>query len=473
MARFAYGVPQGSCHSRDAAHQIDQMRLFVRVAIGLIAGLLGPAAVAAPAQTIQASADVMVPVRYEGRWLVYPHLAMNPMHPEHVLMAAVLADPSGESSRRNCVSAVSFDAGDTWESHEFPISDCSDPWVAITPEGEAVFTALGRDPNLPQQGRTGLVLYHSADGGRTWNEYPVGLGDGHDRQTLVTDVTLPERSGWLYLMSSRVTRTDAGGLLSNVYLTRSRDGGRTFDAPVSIQVNNLFHKAETAVVLSDGTLVTLLVQPALGDGRTLLGSRRAWVMRSSDHGATFSVPMFVDESCGPAPDQPFAISALVANGSAGPFRDRLYFVCNLKGGDGVVLRYSTDAGETWSSPRTVHSSPADTLTLGTRRQFRAAAVNEEGVVGVAYVEFSTPGGECYDVYFAASTDGGASFLPEKRISTRTSCPDGSRWGGGGAWWGMTTDEAGRFRLLWSDAREGRFHLRTSVVKVDRSLSGVP
>lgn len=444
------------------------MRLIVHVVIGLLAGLMGPAAGAAVAQTIQVSADVLVPVDFEGRGLVYPHLAVNPMHPEHVLSAAVLTDPSGEASRRNCMSAVSFDAGATWESHEFPITDCSDPWVAITPKGEAVFTALGKDPNLPQQGRTGLVLYHSADGGRTWDENPVGLGDGHDRQTLVTDAISPERSNWLYLMSSRVTRTDADGLLSYVYLTRSLDGGRTFENPVSIKVNNLFHKAEPAVVLSDGTLVISLVQPALGDGRTLLGSRRAWVMRSSDHGATFSVPMFVDEACGPAPDQPFAVSALVANESAGPFQDRLYFICNLAGGDGVVVRYSTDGGETWSSPQTVHSAPVDTLTLGTRRQFRAATVNDEGVVGVAYVEFSTPGGECYDAYFAASIDGGVSFLPEERISRKTSCPDQRRWGGGGAWWGMTTDEGGRFRLLWSDAREGRFHLRTSLVKVDRN-----
>lgn len=448
------------------------MRFIICVALAIIVGPFGPSMGVAVAQTIHTSTDSQVAINFEGRWLVYPHLAVNPTDRKHTVMAAVLTDPSGEVSRRNCVSGVTFDGGATWESHVFPITDCGDPWVAVTLEGEAVFTALGRDPNLPHQGRTGLVLYHSADGGRTWNERPVGLGGGHDRQTLVTDASSPERRNWLFLMSSRVSRRDNDRLRSEVFVARSRDGGRTFDDSVTITVNNLLHKAETAVFLSDGTMLISLVQPAHGDGRTLLTIRRAWVLRSEDHGATFSLPMFVDESCGPAPDQPFAISALVADESAGPFRDRLYFACNRRGGDGVLVRYSTDGGEAWSAPRTVHSAPADTLGLGTRRQFRAAAVNDEGVVGVAYVDFRTPGGECYDVFFAASIDGGDSFLPEKRISTTTSCPHGSRWAGGGAWWGITTDEVGRFRLLWSDARDGRFHLRTSIVRVERNQNDV-
>jgi hypothetical protein len=420
------------------------------------------------AQSVEASRDDSLAVDVGNRWLVYPQLAVNPTDPEHLLVAAVVTDPSEDITpiHRRCMSAASFDAGDTWVTHEFPVTDCGDPWGAITFEGEAVFTALGEDPSLPEQGRTGLVVYHSADGGRIWNEQPIGLGDGHDRQTLVTDPTSPERRSWLYLMSSRVWRTDVAGLHSSVFLALSRDGGRTFEDAASVQVNNLFHKGETAVVLSDGELVISLVQPSLGDGRTLLASRRAWIMRSSDHGVTFSLPMFVDDRCGPASDQPFAASALVADGSAGQFQDRLYFVCNLAGGDGVVLRYSSDRGETWSTPRTVHSAAVDTLNQGTRRQFRAAAVSENGVIGVAYVELREPGGTCYDVYFAASKDGGASFLPEERISTRTSCPDGTRWRGGGAWWGMATDESGRFRLIWSDARDGRFHLRTSLVEVE-------
>lgn len=65
-------------------------------------------------------------------------------------------------------------------------------------------------------------------------------------------------------------------------------------------------------------------------------------------------------------------------------------------------------------------------------------------------------------------NGGEPFIPEKRVSSRTSCPDGSRWGGGGAWWGLVADATARFRLLWSDAREGRFHLRTEIIDVVHS-----
>jgi len=53
----------------------------------------------------------------------------------------------------------------------------------------------------------------------------------------------------------------------------------------------------------------------------------------------------------------------------------------------------------------------------------AIAVNGEGVVGVTFNDRrDDPKTHCYRLYFAASVDGGATFLPNKRVSDAPTCP---------------------------------------------------
>jgi hypothetical protein len=100
----------------------------------------------------------------------------------------------------------------------------------------------------------------------------------------------------------------------------------------------------------------------------------------------------------------------------------------------------------------------------------AAAVNRDGVLGVTWADFGQTQ-NCYYVVFAASVDGGEAFLPEERFSDAPSCPDDTVIGGrvpwidGGAYWGMATDNTGRFQFLWSDAREGLLQLRTCSAEI--------
>jgi len=96
-------------------------------------------------------------------------------------------------------------------------------------------------------------------------------------------------------------------------------------------------------------------------------------------------------------------------------------------------------------------------------------------MGIAWVDarHAPVGRTYYDIYFGASLDGGESFLPERRITEATSCPETDANGAigrifaqsGGDYVGMTAGPDGRFRLLWSDARDGAFHLRMASVTV--------
>jgi hypothetical protein len=423
------------------------------------------------AQTIRVGENLRVARGLERRPLVEPHLAVHPSNPNHLLGATIVSDVAAAwGETQTCSSFLSLDGGTTWERHDFPITGCGDPWVAITPDGHAVLTALGAHKALTQQDGGGLVVFHSADGGRTWDEKPVGLGRGHDHQTVAIDMSSRQRTGWLYVVSGQALRADDGKLRWSVSVARSRNGGKRFDEPAKIVPSNLNINAELPAVLSDGTLIVSFVDFQRNvDGFSRggrLDRRRVWVLRSTDGGHSFSVPLFASEACGPG------WSALAADtAAASAFRDRTYLTCMQKGGGAIVLNYSPDGGETWTDPFRVHTAPVDTAVL---RSTPAVAVNKNGVLGVAWIDGRIQTGKrCQELLFAASLDGGRTFLPEQRISSARSCPDSTvngaaynRWPTGGDYFGMAAAPDGQFHLLWADARAGVFQLWTAAVTVE-------
>ena len=99
--------------------------------------------------------------------------------------------------------------------------------------------------------------------------------------------------------------------------------------------------------------------------------RRAWIIRSENGGSSFSTPFLVsNDVCGPPPV--FQLSALVADASEGPSRDRLYFACRQSGGGTVVIVSSKDRGKTWNRPG-VAVGPT-TIDVNTRRVMTLAVI---------------------------------------------------------------------------------------------------
>jgi hypothetical protein len=417
------------------------------------------------AQTIRVGTPVVVASGTSERPLYEPHLAIDPVNPNHLLAAAIVhggatAALEDRMKVQSCAAFISVDAGATWARHDFSTTRCYDPWVAITPDGRALVTTLGAHASLPQQGQIGLLAYRSADGGRTWDESPIGLGRNFDHTTMVVDQNPGARRGWIYVSSNRPTRMGDGIRRDAIQIVRSRDGGRTFDDPVYIVPNNLPQFAEIPVVLSDGTLIESFVDAGyLADtGSTerrqlLFDRRRAWIVRSTDGGYSFSSPLFVSDACGPPPG--YRLSAFAADLSTGPFARRLYFACRQRGGGPIVLNYSRDGGESWTASRAVHAPSSD--SVGAR--VPALAVNNRGIVLVGWSELSGRVGSACEqrVYVSASVDGGQSFSASQLVSTSPSCSTG------GDYFGLIAAPDGRFRLLWSEM--GDRGLKTTTVDV--------
>jgi hypothetical protein len=420
---------------------------------------------AAPAQSVKVSPSTLVAVSPADHAITEPHLAIDPTHPERFVAAVYQASkpglrfPAGQDEQ-TCAAFVSGDSGATWTKHEFNTTWCADPWVAITPDGQALVTMLGRHAALPQQGNSGLVAFHSADAGRTWDTLAIGLGRSHDHPTMAVDLGSGPRRGWIYLSSHRGRSADDGRIRYGVYLARSRTGGKSFDDAAYFIPNNLHNLAEIPTVLSDGTLIASFVDAAFfstdtasaQQKETLFERRRAWVVRSTDGGYTFSTPFFVTDACGPPPG--YRLSAFAADVSNGQYGGRLYFACRAAGGGPIVVTASRDRGETWTSPVRMQATSRDSVTY----PIPALAVNDRGAVLVAWWGASGDANDACgtNLYASASTDGGKTFSPRALVAT---CA------GGGDYFGLVGVPGGRFRLLWPETRSGVRQLRTTLVEV--------
>lgn len=416
------------------------------------------------AQSIKIVPSTLVAVASPEHPIVEPHLAIDPIHPDHFLAAAYLTAkpgvkyPDGQEEQ-TCAAFVSLDSGTTWTRHDFNATWCADPWVAITPDGQALVTMVAKHTALPQQGTSGLVGFRSNDGGRTWDSLPVGLGRSHDHPAMAVDLSRESRRGWIYLSSHRGRSADDGHVRYGVYMVRSRNGGKSFDDPTYLIPNNLHNLTEIPVVLSDGTLVESFVDATFASdtggaqwNEVLFDRRRAWVVRSSDGGYTFSLPLFVTDACGPPPG--YRLSAFAADISNGQYDGRLYFACRAAGGGPIVVTHSRDRGETWSPVVRMHATTRDTVTY----PIPALAVNDQGTVLVAWTGASgLPNEKCdRNLYAAASIDGGRTFSQRAFVAA---CA------GGGDYFGIAAVPGGRFRLLWPETRDAIQQLRTAVLEV--------
>ncbi len=388
---------------------------------------------------------------------VEPYLAINPFDPKQMVVSVSLANQMGDPRRSDggggtitCAAIASFDAGETWQRHDFPGRSCVDSWVAVLRDGQVVF--------LAQEGSE-LIAFRSTNGGRTWANTPTSFGRGFDHGSMAVD----RRDNVLYVLASHTVRQASGKSQSAAFIARSDDGGATFDATIDVTPSSLPTFPLNPVVMSTGTLVV----PFRNLARSISSTPQppldlTWSMASADRSRTFSPPSFVAD-CGSR------WSSVSIDASAGAYRDRVYLTCWDRAMERLYLFASSDGGGSWPPP---------TLVSRGYVQNGMVAVNNQGIVGIAWYDGrDDPRGyravfRCQHVYFTVSLDGGSTFLPEVKVSTAENCPDtpqnaeaGRRWVAGGDYFGLAAASDGSFQLLWSDSRDGIYQLRRSSVRV--------
>lgn len=228
---------------------------------------------------------------------VLPMLARDPNRPWH-LVTVFQQDRWNRYGSNGAVTAVSDDYGKTWQrSENLPaFSRCNggtaanggdydvttDNWVTVTPSGAAVAASF----SLSRAGDvTAILVSRSADGGKHWDA-PVTL-QRDDNPRFFNDrptVTAdPYHPGVVYAVWDRIDSTDAGWV-QPVYLAKSTDDGRTWTTSKVYDVPNNSGVIGTQLVpLADGTLLIGMHHETDTEGATQ-------VIRSTDGGKTWSAP---------------------------------------------------------------------------------------------------------------------------------------------------------------------------------------
>ncbi len=391
-------------------------------------------------------------------------------------------------------------------------------------------------PNGEQGAST--LIYKSTDGGRTWAKGAVAMAGGasssagpyYELPTLAVDPGAANGEDRVYSVAHETTGFGNSGppcpsTCPSVRTAVSNDSGKTFSVGVNASPPGVSvagpDSASEPVVSADHS-VSVAWRTA-----GLAGSIQ--VARSTDEGRTWSTPPVnvTNVTAGglpssthvrPAPGSP---GAQPSSGSSFPRMaasgNNLYLVYNqgppgptapaggYAGADHfinpesqVYFQRSSDKGATWSTPKQINDGKPQPGSQFIQTRHPSVAVAPNGRVDIVWEDrrhwYQGPGERncvhthlfCDDVrlgdtYYSYSTDGGANFSPNRRISDRSHNNDVGydyRFGTGWAF-GPRSVAIGNDQVLigWMDSREGSFETDTQdiyLAKVDfKAPSAVP
>jgi len=227
--------------------------------------------------------------------------------------------------------------------------------------------------------------------------------------------------------SSEKPKPEGTLFASDLRLSRSLDGGKTFETPLRVNEDRpISHSFDGLAVAPDGTLLVTWI-----DGREGRRDPATWVVRVVERGTRVeSARKIGDDAC----------VCCRVDAAAGP-RDtvaltwRRVFPGDIRD---MVMAVSRDGGRSFGDP---------TLVSADRWKINACP-HRGGAIGLdargrVYMSWYTEGSDIRpDLRFAISEDG-RRFGPPRRLHTSaTSIPDNAR---------MAVDPAGRAVVVWEES----------------------
>jgi hypothetical protein len=411
---------------------------------------------------------------------VEPWIADNPANTANVI-GTWQQDRWSDGGAKGQVASWSFDAGRTWGQTPQPFTKCaqpfystrvlqyertSDPWVSIGPDGTAYAVSLPFDGDFIRNGMGAAV---SHDGGRTWLHQQdldplVARQDTgfptDDKESVTAD---PQRAGWAYAVwdqlqdifttpcptaqtraainrgsggsdqrGARVAARAAAGpqpcpgiATGPAFLSRTKDGGRTWEKPRPIVPTAVNEQTIGNVIVIDRHTGVLYDFFNLVNSK---GEDNIEMVFSKDHGDSWSAPQYVQRLfstaerraclCGvvdPADaTKPLRTGDIIPAATIDPNTGQLYVVWqdgrpNGFKNDMLLASTSTKGGlqGTWSKPQLVNP-PNDKAAFTP-----GIAVDRKGRLGVIYYDFTprltSPDILLTDTWFTSTTGPGLDF----------------------------------------------------------------
>ena len=388
------------------------------VPVAIVLGTHAPAA----AQQIDVGPNVHVSRAHADRPHYEIHLAADPDSPHNLVGGAMIW--SSATNRYSVAAYTSNDGGRTWvASIEVDLKTyANDPAMGFGPGGVALLSYFGDAERL----KTQMFLHRSTDAGRTWQ--PPARVLLMDRQFITTDNTGGKFHGRVYVHGTRgARRIDGGTSVSGMSVTRSLDGGITFEPQVLLASSGEGYVLGmgSGVVLSDGTFVAVFGERrdreiAQGEPIPEKPNARVKVVSSKDGGETFGSAVAVDDWFMRFGSTTSGSPSIAVDRSKGPFKDRLYVAWPdyRAGRADIQLAFSADSGKTWSRSRVINDDRGALTSARGRDHFMpVVAVNRDGIVGIMwYDRRDSPDNLGWWPRFSASLDGGDTWLPSVKLS---------------------------------------------------------
>lgn len=395
-------------------------------------------------------------------------------HPNDALMLALAH--RRDAPDFGCGLQMSGDGGASWMTAN-PVTEmppgadkCYAPEIAFDGEGRFyyLFVGLAGPGNRP----TGVFLTFSDNRGRTFSPPRRLLGGNKFGVRMAIDAS-SGGSGRIHLVwldAGSETRTGGFGPGPNPILAaHSDDGGVTFSDPV--RVSSLARERVVAPSLAlgpDGNVYAAYYDLGadVRDYQGLEGPRwdGFWslvVASSSDGGTRFDKEVVIDHAIVP-PERVMLVFTMPPPGLVTVGRDGLCAAwTDARHGDpDALLRCSENAGGSWSEARRLNDDPIGNGF--SQYQPRLAASSNGRIDAVFYDRRLDPSNRLNDVTATFSTDGGATFVPNVRLtSERSNSRLGPQYGVTsaegqvefGSRLGLLSTHAGLL-AAWTDTRNG-------------------
>src|SRR3954471_4231384 len=318
-------------------------------------------------------------------------LAVNPVNPQNIITGN-----NDWNYNNGCGVNASFNGGKTWTktlpsgfvpgitrfTNDPDVAGTGDgdfggdPAAAFAPDGTAYFACFSYDGTS-----TMLFLSRSADGGRTWQagahaipSDPLALVSAFNGQGISkgSNGQCPDHEAMSVGADGTICVTWAQfhGLGSNspVWISTSRNGGRSFSRPVKVSSGNVRSDQDARIVTNaDGSEAYVTFDNSIQGGK----GTSMFISKSLDHGQTWSTPfqfaVFTNPVC-LFPPYCFNISGGQYRGPGSypapaynPVDNRLYVAFADIDVDGVAKIFITSAAASdltkWSTPSVVSAVP--------------------------------------------------------------------------------------------------------------------
>jgi hypothetical protein len=341
---------------------------------------------------------------------VEPYIAVDPRHASKVV-AVFQQDRFASGGARGDVAAWSSDGGKTFKDSVLPFSRCapgglaydvaSDPWVSIGPDGIVYAVGLGVSQVTPNP-TSAIVGAASRNGGKTWssgrniNVKTNSTQFFNDKPSVTADPRRNHRAYAVWDQTNTPNPNQPNQFTQPTLLSITNDGGRTWSTPKVIVATPTRAITIGNVILADSRSGRLydLYERTVFDAHGNVTATDYDVVRSDDHGSTWSTPMKVADDTAildtdPNTHAPLRTAAGVqGSGVIDPKTGTVYVVweaASFSAGkyNEVAISSSENGGRTWSAPQRVN-----------HRSGRAAfnpsiAINAQGILGVSYLDFRT------------------------------------------------------------------------------------